>query len=290
MRIGFIGAGKVGTAFGAYLSSKGLCISGFYSRTPESARNAAKLSNSSFFSDVRKLSDNTDILFITTSDDSIETVCDQLTKDCILRQGQIIVHMSGALPSSVLKSSRQAGCYVCSMHPLQAFADINKAVEDLPDTYFSIEGDEEKIHILEDILKAAGNRYFVIKPQDKTIYHAAACVFSNYLTTLMNEGLGMLSSIGIDSAEGFEAVLPLIKGTISNIAALGPDKALTGPIARGDASTVQKHLTAINTAIPDMLELYSYLAEKTFELAKSFKLTDSEKIKNLEHILNGGGF
>ena len=102
MKIGFIGAGKVGTAFGVYLKSRGFEISGYYSRSPASSMKAAELTGSRHFMDHVKLSIESDIIFITTGDGAIKDVCDLLALTGALREGQIVAHMSGALSSEVL--------------------------------------------------------------------------------------------------------------------------------------------------------------------------------------------
>ena len=285
LRIGFIGAGKVGTALGMYFKSKGYELTGYYSRSLASAANAAAVTGTRYFLKDFELIANVDILFITTNDEQIKPVIDNIAARGILREGQIIVHTSGAAASDILKKAKTSGCFTYSMHPLQSFADAAKALEALPQTVFSIEGDPEKIGIIEEILKKTGNSFFRIKAEDKALYHAAACIFSNYLVTLMDQGLSYLESIGINSEEGFKAMLPLINGTIENIRMLGTGAALTGPVSRGDVNTIVNHMETINRELPDRLEFYRMMAVRTLELAKREKLKNSDKIHQLEILL-----
>ncbi len=289
MNIGFIGAGKVGTAFGKYLSNNGFNVKGYHSRSEKSAQNAARFCNSRAYSSINELTHSADIILITTNDDEIAKIVEKLTKENILSTGQIVVHMSGASSSEILKAVKEKGCFTYSLHPLQAFADIEKAVMDLKDTVFSIEGDKEKIHILEEILKATGNKYFKITKEQKSIYHAGACVVSNYLVTLMDWGLSLFEAIGIKSDDGYKALYPLIEGTIKNIYKLGPEKALTGPIARGDIETVENHIKSIKNTVQDRMDFYRLMGNMTLELAKKDRLNDNKKIKELQNILRGEG-
>lgn len=285
MKIGFIGAGKVGTAFGLYLRSHGYKIIGYYSKTFNSSEKAAKLTDSKAFINLKNLTKETDIIFITTNDDEIENVCNYLVDNNLLVKEKIVVHMSGASTSDVLKRAKEIGCYCYSLHPLQSFANINKAVEDLKHTVFSIEGDNEKIDVIEDILKRTGNDYFRISADEKAIYHAAACVISNYLTVVIDYGLSLFSSIGIDKEKGYKAMLPLMYGTIENIERLGTEKALTGPIARGDINTVIKHIKHLKEKNPDFIKFYKTLGHKTLELAVKGKLKDIQTVNNIKNIL-----
>ncbi|WP_432663448.1 Rossmann-like and DUF2520 domain-containing protein [Wukongibacter baidiensis] len=287
MNIGFIGAGKVGTAFGKYLVDKGFEVEGYYSRSQKSSEKAAAFTNSRAYYEASELTRKLDIIFITTNDDEIERVCDNLVQDDLLKRGQVVIHMSGAASSKILDSAKRTGCFTYSVHPLQAFADIEKAVQDLPNTVFSIEGDEEKIDVVEKILKTTGNGFFNISSEQKTIYHATACVLSNYFVTLMDYGLSLFEAIGIDGKEGYKAMYPLIEGTMKNIHELGTEKALTGPIARGDVNTIEKHVESIGNMTQDKLDFYKLMGDMTLSLAKKDKLDSYEKIKELQNILRG---
>ena len=286
MKIGFIGAGCVGTSFGIYLRGKGFDLRGYFSRTTESAEKAARLSGSLCYRDEQTLLEDIDILFITTNDARIQAVCDSLADRGYLRQDQIVVHMSGALSSEILQSARSKGCFTYSLHPLQSFADKAKAFASLPETVFSLEGDRERLNILENMLARMGNPFFTIEAGQKVLYHAATCICSNFLTALIEEGLQFFAAVDIPREEGLNALLPLIRGTIDNIALSGTENALTGPIARGDVETVRHHLHDIKQALPDKLEFYKLMAESTLALAKQHKLKEPLKAKAFEDLLN----
>jgi predicted short-subunit dehydrogenase-like oxidoreductase (DUF2520 family) len=278
MRIGFIGAGKVGTALGLYLKEKGFPISGYFSRSKDSSIQSAFRTRSNCYITLEQLIEDTDALFITTSDDQIEDVVNKLCSSSRLKSGQLIVHMSGALPSTILSPAKAFGCYIYSLHPLQSFADIDKSVAALADTYFCLEGDEERISMLVDILTTCKNPYFKIKPEQKVLYHASACMLSNYLVTLIHNGLKLMQGMDIDSATAFKAMLPLINSTLQNVNSLGTENALTGPISRGDINTVVKQFEGINADSKDQLKLFAYMASETLKLAN---LNDSSKTEEL---------
>ncbi len=280
LKVSFIGAGKVGTAFGLYLSRKGFPVNGYYSKSFESAKKASYLTKSTPYESLSNMIEVSDIIFITTNDDAIKHVVNQLSQENILKKGQIIVHMSGSQLCTILDSLEKFGCFIYSMHPLQSFADVENSLQKLESTVFAIEGSNEKISVLESILEKTGNKYFIIDSRVKGIYHAGACVISNYLVTLMDFGLSFFNAVGIDEKDAFEAVYPLIEGTIENIKDLGCKKALTGPISRGDISTIQNHLKAIEVSIPDKLSFYKAMALMTLDLSEKVPSEDKEKIKN----------
>lgn len=285
MQLGFIGAGKVGTALGIYLQKKGFHISGYYSRTKDSCIEAAARTKSNYYNNLKQLAAASNIIFITTSDDQVESVVKQLHDDCCLSFGQLIVHTSGALSSTILSPLKAFGCLTYSMHPLQAFADVDKSVSDLSNTYFCIEGDNENISILEGILTACNNPYFIARPEQKILYHASACMLSNYLVTLIHNSLILMEGIQPDNLTAFKAMLPLVNSTIQNVLELGTKDALTGPIARGDIATVKKQLDAISSFSQDQLALYTCMAKETLKLAKLSNLKDNSSADKLKVLI-----
>ena len=181
--------------------------------------------------------------------------------------GQIVVHMSGAQSSEILDRAKDFGAKVLSVHPLQAFASFEMAVQNLPGSVFSIEGDKDAYDAAVCIVETLGGEYFFIDRSAKPLYHAGACVVSNYLVTLIDLGVKLLESTGIPKSLATKALLPLINGTIRYVENIGIPKALTGPIARGDLSTIVKHLDCLEEMAPELLQLYSWLGIQTAEIA-----------------------
>lgn len=288
LRVGFIGAGKVGTTMGIYLKHNSFDIYGYYSRNYQSAKNAASLTNSKAAVELGDVVENSEILFITTNDDEISKVCDRLIEEKLINESKIVIHMSGAASSRILQELKERDCYIYALHPLQSFANIEKGVKDLKNTVFSLEGDKERIEDIENILKTTGNEYFIIEAEEKALYHVTACVVSNYLVSLLDYGLSIFEAIGIDKDKGFKALNPLIQGSIENIHDLGTTKALTGPIARGDIKTIKNHIEALENIDPKWLHMYKSLGLATIDVAVKEKLIDKEKIEELKKILKEG--
>ncbi|SCY66557.1 Predicted oxidoreductase, contains short-chain dehydrogenase (SDR) and DUF2520 domains [Alkaliphilus peptidifermentans DSM 18978] len=284
MKIGFIGGGRVGRSFGKYLVNKGFEVTGYYSRSYTSAITAASYTNSTAYDILHELIEDSDAIFITTPDDSIKIVCNEMVESGKLKKGQILIHMSGAHSSSILQTATEFGCHIYSLHPLQAFANIDVAVEKLKNTVFSLEGDNDNIEKVIDILKACGNEYFIIDGENKALYHGAACVASNYLVTLMDLSLKMLEAAGIEPMYGFKAMSPLIYGSLENIMTLGASDALTGPIPRGDLNTIERHLKAMEDKLPNEISLYKKLGDETTKLASRKKLKDTALITSLNKL------
>ena len=286
MRIGFIGAGKVATAFGRYLHGHGLLISGYYDRHAEKISHAASQTRSRQFTNAFETTRHSDIVLITTRDDQIAGVCQDLCSQGGVGREHMVGHMSGAHSSRILSQADRLGATVFSLHPLQAFADEDKALAELPKSYFSLEGDEQRLEPVKEILSRIGNPYFCISPEHKSLYHLSACMLSNYLVTLMDSGLAALERSGIERDNGFKAMRPLIEGTLSNIARMGTAQALTGPIARGDAGTVDEHLRALDQpGLEDIESVYRHMGLYTLKLAERHVLQSPQKAASVREKL-----
>lgn len=266
-KIGIIGAGVVGTAVGVVLDQKGYEITGIYDIKPESTRQLVDRIHCLSYRTPEEVSCSADMLFITPCDSAIGNVVNVLADRGAFYPGQIIVHMSGAQSSEVLDRAKEFGAHVLSVHPLQSFANLDMAINNLPGSVFSIEGDKDAYDAAVCIVETLGGEYFFIDRKAKPLYHAGACVVSNYLVTLIDFGVKLLESTGIPKNLATKALMPLINGTVRNVENIGIPKALTGPIARGDLSTILKHLDCLEEMAPELTRLYSWLGFYTAQIA-----------------------
>ncbi|MBN2796441.1 MAG: DUF2520 domain-containing protein [Clostridia bacterium] len=255
MKISFIGAGKVGTAFGKFINTNQQVVY-YLSKSLDSAKKAATYVGCTYTEDLSDLIENSDVIFITTPDHQISKVVSEIIDLEKNLEHKVFVHMSGAHPSSLLNPLKASKAKVASIHPLQTFSNIEKASEDLKKAYFSYESEDE---VLLPWLRSITDRVILLKPEDKVKYHLAACIYSNYLVTLMDFGNRMLSDLDLNF-DGMTAMYPLIEATLNNLIQSGSKKALTGPIQRGDINTLERHLQALKD---EDLNLYLSLAKAT---------------------------
>ncbi|MTI83299.1 MAG: DUF2520 domain-containing protein [Firmicutes bacterium] len=264
--IAVVGAGKVGSALAILLHNQGYTVSGVTSRTPDSARNLADRLNCPVFENCAHAVQTADLVFITTPDREIGQVSAGIASEGGYRPGQIVAHTSGAHPAAELLGATEAGAKVLSFHPLQSFAEVEGAMQNLPGSFFALEGDDDAVNLGRKIVEDLGGKSFVIKARDKGLYHAAACIASNYLVSVMHLATGVYQNFGLSKEEAFEALLPLVWGTVENIHREGPVQALTGPVARGDVTTIEGHMKALNAVSAQEKELYRQLGNYTVQV------------------------
>jgi len=155
----------------------------------------------------------------------------------------------------------------------------------MPGTTFALEAEEPLLDTLKEMATALGGHWIVLKAEDKVIYHAAAVFACNYLVTLVKLAGDLWQTFGISPEATTQALLPLLKGTINNMATVGIPECLTGPIARGDTETVKKHLRALKKVAPDLVASYRELGLKTIPIAVAKGRINQGQAGQLEAIL-----
>ncbi len=268
-KIVVIGAGKVGTSLAFHLQRRGYPIAAVASRTENSLERAKKYLKAEFFTlEPKEAVERGEIIFISTNDDAVSKVVEKVSEEGGFKSGQFVYHLSGALSIDILKPAQDLGAFIGSLHPMQTFPSIEAGIKKIPGTVFGITGKEEVLKVAKELVKAVGGKAVEVKDEDKPLYHAAACIACNYLDALMYAAFKFYERIGIEEREAWQAMKPLIQGTLDNIEARGAVEALTGPIARGDVDTVRKHLQVIEKSLPDFLPFYKEVGKTTLKIAK----------------------
>lgn len=171
MKIGIIGAGKVGTTLGKYLSDAGIKVTGFYSRSRESADEAATFTGSKAYESLEELVEASDTVFITTPDGVISQVWRELAL-LDIRQ-YFICHFSGSLSSHVFSGIEETGAYGASIHPMYAFSSKFTSYEQFHTAYLTMEGTEPMLSAMKTLFQGLGHKVLSLKAEDKMKYHAA---------------------------------------------------------------------------------------------------------------------
>jgi predicted short-subunit dehydrogenase-like oxidoreductase (DUF2520 family) len=283
LKLGVIGSGTVGTALAVRLSRRGYNIAAVTSRSLTSAERLVKFTGcGTVYPTLQAVADNADLVFITTPDDAIAVVVNQVN----WHRGQYVVHCSGADSLDVLEPARIVGAEVGSFHPLQTFASIQKAIENLPGSTFALEAEGALLDILKLMAVDLEGHWIKLGSGDKAAYHTAAVMTSNYLVTLVKLATDLWGTFGVPREQAVQALLPLLKGTLNNIENLSVPNALTGPVARGDIGTVQIHLNTLKETSPAILPVYCELGLQTVPVALAKGKINERQAKELADIFS----
>ncbi|MDE7052672.1 MAG: DUF2520 domain-containing protein [Lachnospiraceae bacterium] len=263
MVIGFIGAGRTGCTLGKYLEGY-VTVAGYYSRTWQSADDAATFTQSRAFCDLETLVNSCDTIFITTPDGVISEVW-----ECIRHynlKDKIVCHFSGSLSSGIFSNSGSTGASFCSVHPMYAFSSKYKSYLQFNTACLSVEGQEKAVQEMKKLFEALHHKVFIINPCDKAKYHAAAVFASNYVTGVMHIALKLLKECGFSEGDAMELLAPVTLNNINSVLENGTAHALTGPVERGDISTVERHIGILNDE--DILKIYKNLGKVLVSIAE----------------------
>ena len=278
IKFGFIGAGKVGFSLGKYLKENNIDISGYYSKSQHSSKEAAIFTNTRQYNNLEDLIKNSDAIFITTPDNQIADVWNEVKKLPI--KEKLICHCSGSISSEVFSNINNHGAYGYSIHPMFAISDKYNSYKDLSQAFITIEGHEKHLENLKRLFLHLGNDVAIISKENKVLYHAASVTVSNLVLGLINNGVNYLEECGFTKEMAIKALYPLIENNLRNIKERGAVSSLTGPIERGDLSTVINHLNVIRE---EDKELYRLLSKNILRIAKVKNL--HRNYKNLEEYL-----
>lgn len=279
MRIGIIGAGRVGCSIGKYLRIKGQELAGYYDVDSGAAKEAAEFTQTDVFGTIQELLDSSDIIFITTPDTYIISVWEQIKT--LSLKNQIICHCSGALSSDSFSKDENMTVSCCSIHPMLPFSNRFSSYEQLNNAFFTVEGDKKASDVLCELFRSFGNEVCIIDKSKKAKYHAAASILSNQVIAVLDMGYSLLTECGFTREEALRATSQLVTKNIENVIANDCSAALTGPIERGDAQTIKKHLDCLSR---DDAKLYKMLAERLVRIAKNKNA--NKDYSDIENLLN----
>lgn len=278
MKIGIIGAGRVGCSIGKYLRTKDIELAGYYDVDSAATKEAAEFTRTESFDSLKQLADQSQIIFITTPDSFIIPVWEQLKE--LSLTNQIICHCSGALSSDSFSGRESMSVSCCSIHPMLPFSNKFSSYQQLEHAFFTVEGHPHAVQVITDLLTSYGNEVCRIDAAAKPEYHAAASILSNQVIAVLDTGYRLLEDCGFSREKAVAATAALVRQNIENVLSQGCVHALTGPIERGDVATVEKHLHCLNT---EDAALYRMLGTRLLAIAEG--KNPAQNYENMRHVL-----
>jgi predicted short-subunit dehydrogenase-like oxidoreductase (DUF2520 family) len=284
-----MGAGVVGTALAARLVRAGVPVAGLHGRQAELSDAASAISGVlATTGEIPEILSQADVVIVSVRDERIREVVERLLREKRLRKNQVLLHTSGAIASSeVLAAARGQVGALGTLHPLVSFADPRLAAEGLRTVAFGIEGDPEARKLARKLVGLLGARAVSLEAKDMALYHAGAVLVSNYVVALADLGRGLLVEAGVPAAEALPALIPLMTSVVQNLAQVGLPGALTGPVERGDVSSVERHLRTLEERAPHMVELYRLVGREVVRIALNKGPLDADAVARFEQLFAG---
>jgi predicted short-subunit dehydrogenase-like oxidoreductase (DUF2520 family) len=281
--LAIVGAGRVGRALGRRLREAGWRIIVVSSRSEAGAKSAAKfMGGGRSAAGIPESLVGAGVILLTVPDDALAAVAEQLSqlgREELCRK--VVLHTSGALDSSVLHALRAHGASVGSMHPLQTFSGVE--IPPLIGKVFAIEGDDAAVRMARRMARTLGGVPLAICPAQKPLYHAAGVFAAGVCLALEEAGVQVLMNVGLKRREAQRALLSLTRQVLEHYEKLGPQKAWTGPLARGDFRVLAAHEEALRALPPEFLAAYRAMNH----LAARVLAREPEPILHELHAISG---
>jgi len=264
-RAAIVGTGRVATSLGRAMVDCGWTPGAIAGRDLDHAREAAGIVGTDAAS-IPDVARQFEYVIVAVSDDAIESIAGALAS-AGMKSG-CALHTSGAKGPEPLDALGQRGVACASMHPLQTIVDPQSGPAALRACYFALSGAPAAIHFAEAVARCVGARTFTVEAAARPLYHAAAVLASNYVSALLDAALTVMESIGMDRESALEAIRPLFESAARNSASMGPERALTGPIARGDAGTLRAHVLALAQLNAEIASVYQSVGRHAVGIAR----------------------
>jgi predicted short-subunit dehydrogenase-like oxidoreductase (DUF2520 family) len=265
--IGIAGTGRMARALGKVLFSRGVPIAAVGGRNAKNAEEAADFIGCGISARMHNLPSYASCILISVSDDAIPAVADQLVFGGMT--GGLALHTCGAHGPDVLAPLRAQGNEVGVFHPLVGVPQAERGVIAMPGATFACAGDPGALAWALEMVEIMQGRNLAVDPAHWHLYHAAAAIAGNYQCTLADAALELLEQAGVPRETALPAFASFLRATTESILTIGPAKALPGPISRGDAGTIRRHITALKASgSPETNRLYAAAGLRTIEVAQ----------------------
>ena len=263
LAIGVVSAGRVGAVVGAAWAAAGHRVVATSGVSKASLDRAAALLPGVPLRPPDAVVADADLALLAVPDDVLPGMVRGLAAAGSFRPGQIVVHTSGAHGVAVLQPATDHGVLPLALHPVMTFTGRTEDVARLVGASVGVtaaDGDETAFHVGSALVVEMGAEPVRVAEQVRPLYHAALAHGANHLVTLVRDCVDILERAGVGPAE--RLIAPLLSAALDNALRHG-DRALTGPVARGDVGTVRKHLRELTAADPELAEAYRVLAART---------------------------
>lgn len=272
--IGVIGAGRLGTTLALALDARGGRVSWVASQSRARAEELSAALDHAQATSAEELCAHASIVVLATPDDALRELSARLP----FRAQQAVVHCSGALEANVLEGARVAGPALGCLHPIQTFPARFGDASRFAGITIGVEASEPALRAwLHQACGALGATPLDLSGVDRARYHAAAVLASNYVIALHEAAACAFELAGLPREAARGALAPLTLGAANAVAGLPLEQALTGPLARGDVHTIERHLAAL-AGEPALAELYRSLAARLLKLPLALGPADRAKL------------
>lgn len=282
LRVGVIGAGRVGAVLGAALAQAGHEVVATSAVSQDSRRRAERLLPGVPIKPPPEVVDAADFVLLAVPDDTLRGLVSGLANAGAWRSGQLVAHTSGSVGISVLDPAAARGVLALALHPAMTFTGRSEDVQKLTGATFGVTAPDGLRPVAEALVVEIGAEPVWVPELARPLYHAALTVGANHLVTIVNDAVDLLAQSGVEHPARLLA--PLLSAALDNALRLG-DAALTGPVSRGDVATVRTHLATLEQDAPGTVTAYVAMARRTAERAAAAGRLSATQAAEIEEAL-----
>ncbi len=281
--IGVIGTGRVGAVIGAALNRAGHKVVAVSAVSDLSRLRAESLLPSAKILPIDQVVKDRDLILLTVPDDVLPELVNGLAKTNSVSPGSFVIHTSGRLGIDVLQPLTEQGCLPLAIHPVMTFTGTSVDLNRLSGCPFGVTAPDSLRPVAEALVVEIGGEPIWVPEKNRNLYHTALAFGANNLITIVNETVDLLAQAGIENPT--DLVTPLLNASLDN-ALRNSDAALTGPISRGDVSTVSAHIAELKKLSPATLAAYKAMGRLTLDRALEAGLISATQAQALLDVLS----
>ncbi len=281
-----IGGGAVGLSLGVALRRAGWAIVGVCDPCAERRHTVEAILGVAVQPVLTDLVRSAAVVMVAVPDSAIEAVAGEAREKGAFDGAQVWIHVSGAKPASALSPLQEVVLAVGAVHPAHVFAPGEVTALEAGFS-FAVDGGDEVMALAARLASDLDGRTVRVSGEQRTAYHAATVMASNCVAALLAESRHLMTAHGVGARDAEKLVVSLARGAVSYAEKVGVNAGLSGPIRRGDADTVSRHLRSLGEASRSQ-EIYRTLGRATVRLAEEIGQTDVEALRRIAALLKEG--
>lgn len=286
--INIIGCGRAaGSLAQLWGQADSVGIGGVMNRSRESSQRAVKKLGAGTVMSSLQSFDSARYWLIGTSDEQIEPAAVDLGRSPIDLQNSVVFHLCGRHGTDILSPLKSRGCKIAAIHPVRSLTHKRISLEDFEGTACVAEGDDESLDAVRSLFQSIGGVWMPVRDIDRGLYHAAVSIISNVTKAVSWKAQNWLVSSGLEADMAVAVTHKLLSSTREDVARSGASQSITGPVVRGDTSTIEAHLLALEAGHREDIEVYRVLARTVLELARERGDLDAATLARFEALLGG---
>jgi predicted short-subunit dehydrogenase-like oxidoreductase (DUF2520 family) len=284
-RINVIGCGRAaGSLVRLWIQSQAINIGDVLNRSPDSSKRAVMKAGGGQAATCLSEMGPADYWLIGTSDDQILNVAHEMAQTVSNLEGSLVFHLAGRYGLDVLSPLVKSGARLAALHPVRSLTDASISIAEFAGTACVAEGSDESFELLEPLITEIEGSWLPVQAIDRGLYHASVSIISNITKSVVWKAQKWQRNAGLPAETAASVTHQLLQSTMDDLIRSGAKNSITGPVVRGDTSTIAAHIDAIRQSHPEDIDVYRVLARTVLELAQERGDLDEETLQKFREL------